>query len=305
MNRKALIFGYGSAGRRHLNVLKKHFPKIEITIFTNKQNKSINSISNYTKIKELNPDFFIVANETENHLKILTYLEANFRNKNILIEKPLFHKINKINKLKNYVYINYNLRFHPLILKIKSLIKNKKILLAQIICNSYLPNWRPGQNYKNSYSAKAIGGGVLLDLSHELDYIKFLFGNYLPIQAVNKKISNLDISSDDLLILTGKFNKNSYFNLILTYFGRIPKREIIIETSDISIKCCLLTNELIVVRPKSKKIIKLKKNFSTNDMFHKVHKSILENKNKKIVCNFEDGYSLLKTLEKIKKIKLS
>ena len=102
----------------------------------------------------------------------------NLKNIKVLIEKPLFHKFYNINLRKNQYFIGYNMRFNPLIQKLKKLIKKNKIWNVNIICSSFLPNWRK-QKYFKSYSAiKRKGGGVLLDLSHELDYTKFLFGNW-------------------------------------------------------------------------------------------------------------------------------
>ncbi len=59
-------------------------------------------------------------------------------------------------------------------------------LYTSVECGSYLPDWRPGNNYKKSVSAKKdLGGGVLLELSHELDYIRWIFGEIKNIYAVS------------------------------------------------------------------------------------------------------------------------
>ena len=72
---------------------------------------------------------------------------------------------------------------------------------ARVICSSYLPDWRPGVDYRTVYSAhKALGGGVTIDLIHEWDYLVDLFG--VPQKLYNFKgtYSDLEIDSDDLSV---------------------------------------------------------------------------------------------------------
>ena len=90
----------------------------------------------------------------------------------------MFNKFYKIkNNLKNRYYVGYNLRFHPVLIYLKQFLIRKKIFSINVISHSYLPNWRK-INYRHSISAnKKLGGGVLLELSHELDYLKWIFKN--------------------------------------------------------------------------------------------------------------------------------
>ena len=116
--------------------------------------------------------------------------KKNCKNKFVLVEKPLFSKPNKINIKKNKYYVGYNLRFNPIINFLKKKIKSKKIWSVNIFCGSYLPNWRNNIDYRKSSSAKKhLGGGVLLDLSHELDYVQWLFGKIEIEHCKSKKLS--------------------------------------------------------------------------------------------------------------------
>ena len=89
---KIVIIGYGSAGRRHARIINNNFKNIEINILTKQRVKKFRSFKNLNEIKKINPDYIIIASETIKHLNQLKYLEKNFKNKKILIEKPLFHK---------------------------------------------------------------------------------------------------------------------------------------------------------------------------------------------------------------------
>ena len=141
---------------------------------------------------------------------------------------------------------------------------------------------------------------MLLDLSHELDYISYLFGNWKPLFAVSKKISNLDIKSDDYLSLFATNNNNLKIYLELNYFTRIPKRQIFIYSKNLSLKIDLLKNEAIIIKDKiiSKKI----KKFKIDEMYEAQHIDII-NKKFKFACNYNDGIKIMKKIDKIRDLK--
>ena len=97
---------------------------------------------------------------------------------------------------------------------------------ARVICSSYLPDWRPGVDYRTVYSAhKALGGGVTIDLIHEWDYLVELFG--VPEKLYNFKgtYSDLEIDSDDLSVYIAKY-PTLLAEVHLDYFGRGYRRSI-------------------------------------------------------------------------------
>ena len=116
---KTVIIGYGSIGRKHASVLTKSFKKIKLYICTKQKLTNFRCFKNLNKIKEIQPDYVIIASETSKHYQQLKYLENNLKNTKILVEKPLFHTNKKLNIKNNKVYVGYNLRFHPFILKLK------------------------------------------------------------------------------------------------------------------------------------------------------------------------------------------
>jgi predicted dehydrogenase len=107
---------------------------------------------------------------------------------------------NMMDVTKQWAVIGYSLRFHPALQIIKSLLSEIGTpLYARAEVGQYLPDWHPTENYKHWYMAhEDQGGGALLDLSHELDYMMWLFGNMLEWHGTVKTISNLKIDSDDI-----------------------------------------------------------------------------------------------------------
>lgn len=296
---KVLIIGYGSIGKRHEGVLSqfKNIKTIDIVTKQNLDNK--NTFLSLKKVTNLNSyDYFIISSPTNKHFKQLKYIESKVSNKIIFCEKPLFKTDKKLKIKNNSVYIGYVLRFHPLLLKLKKILNNEKILSANTSCGQYLPTWRPDSDYKKSYSAsKEQGGGVLLDLSHEIDYIEWLFGGMKEIKSYQRKISDLEIDSDDYLSLIAITKKDIFINLNIDYISKITHRTIKIDTIENSYTLDFIKNTLL---QKNKNGVEKKynlPNLERNYMFKSMHKDILNKK--KNICTFREAKNVMKTISTI------
>jgi CMP-N,N'-diacetyllegionaminic acid synthase len=300
MNKKILISGYGSIGRRHASILSRLFDKKNITILTNQKLSNFRTIRSTKEIRKVNPHYIVVCNPTSDHANKIKYIEKNFENKVVLVEKPLFFKLNKFNVKKNKFYVGYNLRFNPIINFLKKKLKSKKIWNVNLFCGSYLPDWRNNIDYRKSSSAKKkLGGGVLLDLSHELDYLQWLFGNIEIQYCKSKKLSNLDIETDDFLNLVGKTKKALSFQLTLNYFTRKPTRQIYIDGKNISMQADLIKKQVIYYEGNKKRIYNFV-NSNRNSEYKAQHLAILSNKFKDKLCTFEEGKQIMYLINKIK-----
>ena len=177
------------------------------------------------------------------------------------------------------------------------MIKGKEIFNVSISCNSYLPKWRKNINYQESSSAKkSLGGGVLLDLSHEIDYMNHIFGEVEPLFKFNSKISNLEIETEDYLNVFGKFkNRNAFLQLELSYFSHFEKREILVSCNDISIKADLIMNTISsnegdeVCFP----------DFNISDTYLLQHEAIFDKKHTKL-CSLEEGLRVMDLIEDLR-----
>ena len=153
-------------------------------------------------------------------------------------------------------------------------------------------------NYKESNSAKKIyGGGALLELSHELDYLQWILRSSLKINyALINKNSSLKIDVEDNAILVGKINK-TVFSINLNFYSFLPRRKIIINGKNFSLEADLFKNDIIINEPNSKKIRKFKiDNLYTYKM---QHKHLLRNKSS-ISCTYNEGNKILSIIDKIK-----
>tara|TARA_B100000029_G_scaffold516521_1_gene630538 strand:- start:6373 stop:7371 length:999 start_codon:yes stop_codon:yes gene_type:complete len=320
---KISIFGSGSIGLRHLTNLIKLRKELKISsIFAfdtkNKKkflgkNKKFNFTQNIkTAAKGCDVAFICVPTHLHNQTinKILKYTKCHF-----YIEKPLSNEIKdclktlkKIKKIKKKVGVGYMLVNHPIILKTQSLLNQKKIgkiIFVRAECGFYLPNWHPWEDYRKFYMAhKNQGGGVLLDTSHEINYLQRLFGKVKNIQGLVGKYSNLEITSDDLSLSILNFKKDNvigHVHLDLLQFKKSRSFKII-GTKGI-IEGCLTTNKLKIYDNNKKKKIEKKLNYNFNNIYFTQLRqfwSLIKNK-KNNLCTGDEAYHTMQIIESIRK----
>lgn len=296
---KALVIGFGSIGRRHAEILS-NMEEIEfVSILSNQKEVPYEKIKTLEEIKKIDPDYIVVASPTSQHFTSVKFIEENLKNKKVLVEKPLFGSQKNFDILNNKIYVGYNFRFHPLIQKLKILISNKEIWNFQIYCGSYLPAWRPDRDYRKTSSAKkSLGGGVLLDLSHELDYAQWLIGPIELKYAFNEKISDLDITSDDYLSFFGENQTKTKLHISLNYFTRKSIRKIIIDGNSINIHADLINNSLTAF-DNGKDIQCSWENLNRNYTYEAQHYALI-NDERKYLCTYIEGMNTLKLINKIR-----
>ena len=303
---KVLLIGFGSIGKRHYEILNSIKTINEIHVVT-KQN--LENIVHFKNIEEVNNvqiyDYFIVASETAKHFQQLNYLNKHVNNKKILVEKPLFERTyNLDNSIKNRIFIAYNLRFHPLLQKLANITSNEEVYYVNVICGQYLPTWRPGRDYRVSYSAEIKrGGGVLRDLSHELDYIEWLFGKLQNLKTINTKISDLEINSDDIFTAIGTTDKNTIINISIDYISKSPLRRIIIHTKNRTIEADIIKNSISICDKECKTEYFDYKDLERNHTYRIMHEKIIHDSFDNI-CTYEEGLNIVRLIEQTKFIKV-
>lgn len=307
---KIIFFGLGSIGERHIKLLRKNFNH---TIFvyrsTNKSkpnNLGIKELYSWQAVERLAPDLAFITNPT--YLHIETAIKCAELGMNLFIEKPLCSDITGLNKLIELVkekklttYVAYCMRFNPLIKHIQKYIKNKQMMHCNIIASSYLPNWRPRQDYRESYSAhKKQGGGVVLDLSHEIDYSVYLFGDIIEMKGNYGKISKLSVDTEDYADILIKC-KRATINMHLNFFSRNKERKISIDFADSSyIKADFIKNNWTVCEKRNLK--KYKYYLRPDQMYLSQLTYFFKNyENKRMMNNVLEAEKLLKNIISFKK----
>ncbi len=253
---KVLIIGLGSIGKKHVAAIKQIHPECIIYALRSSADKSeVPGVFNLYHLDDINfkPDFIVISNPTQTHAdtiaKMLKYGSPLF------IEKPAMGSltnsvrlIDTLNAEELITYVACNMRFHPAIIFLKNLLEKDKpnINEVNIYCGSYLPLWRPGKDFRKIYSAiPELGGGVHLDLIHEIDYAKWLFGIPDSVRSLKRNVSSLKIRSIDFAQYNFLY-KDFTVNITLNYFRTEAKREIEILTDKQVIIADLLQNKITI-----------------------------------------------------------
>lgn len=195
-------------------------------------------------------DFVMICNPTSEHFEAIEK-SANL-GVPLFIEKPPLmdlkcakELVGIIREQKISTYTAFLFRFHPVFLWLGQNLKGKRVLEIQAYCGSYLPEWRPNRDYREVYNAKAeLGGGVQLDLIHELDYLIFLFGKPDDIMAYRSKVSQLEINSTDVAHYWMQYQSYNA-SIILNYYRRGAKRSLEIVMNEGTWTADLINSRII------------------------------------------------------------
>lgn len=234
---KVLFIGIGSIASRHIRNLRKMFGgSLSITGLRSKSGRKlapdIPSMIDYIYTDEnsldTGYDAVFITNPTSKHYD--TLLRHRERSQCFFIEKPVFHRCDMnlgpfLNDGKLY-YVACPLRYTDTVQYLKTQVDFKSVHAMRCISSSYLPGWRPGIDYRDTYSAhKNLGGGVSIDLIHEWDYIHYLAGSPTEVKSFICKKSGLEIDCDDIAVYIAEY-PDKIVELHLDYFGRETVRKI-------------------------------------------------------------------------------
>jgi len=291
--KRALIVGFGSIGKRHYEVLSSL--GWNVAVVSRRQLVDVLLFSEINEaLEKFNPSYVVVANETSSHFDAILRLSSCGYTGSVLVEKPVFSKFTEFpaNQFKR-CGVAYNLRFHPAIQRLRTLLLGQKVLSVNVYVGQYLPLWRPGRNYVDSYSADAEkGGGVLLDLSHEVDYLLWLFGDWSKLVALKGKFSHLQISSEDVVSLLYQSQLCPVISLSLNYLDRVGRREIIVNTDEFTVFVNLVNGDFKIDNHFENFLVE--RNCTYQKMHEAMHSSMSSD-----VCSVEQGLAALRFIESV------
>jgi hypothetical protein len=257
-----LVVGSGSIARRHIrNLLALGASRVDVVTRRNVAGEDPFSDSRVHVLPET-PDTHVavavVATATNTHLATARGLVA--AGTHVLIEKPLAAAVTPDLQLLadeaeargTVVRVAYNMRLLPVIERVKALVADGAIgrpLFARIEVGQWLPDWRPERDYRESYSVSAErGGGVALDLSHEVDYMMFLFGRPENWTVRHAKTGLLDLDCEDVFEGIYLYPMGFTCSVHLDYLERTPRRRMRVVGSTGEIECDIVGRRLTVRR---------------------------------------------------------
>ena len=192
----AVVVGQGSIGARHARLLSAAGVEVRTV--------SAHAPGAHRLVKDAvadgRPRYAVVATPTGAHAATLIELEKSGFSGSVLIEKPVVAATAELPALDAFsdVHVGYNMRFHPVVRELRKRLAGETVLAANIFAGSWLPGWRPDRELGATSSARrGDGGGVLRDLSHELDYAGWVFGPLVADAARGGRLGELAIDVED------------------------------------------------------------------------------------------------------------
>ena len=248
-----LFVGYGSIAKRHIENLTTIFCEREevlaIDILRHAESDDLPGIDRiFTSSDEIDVkyDAVFITNPTSMHYETLAGC-LGFSDY-FFLEKPAFDRtdydVEALGLSGKTIYVACPLRYTRVIGWLHENFDFSKANALRVISSSYLPDWRPGIDYRDTYSAHTSqGGGVSIDLIHEWDYVHHLVGAPERVLSAVGKCSDLEIDADDYAVYIGEY-PDMVLEMHLDYFGRKALRRLEIMTSEDTVVCDLLRGSI-------------------------------------------------------------
>lgn len=306
MNKEVLIIGYGSIGKRHArNLIDLGIKPYILTKHPDQLNAKF--IQDIRLVKDRDIKYCIISSPTARHLNDMRQCTASLcKLKYVLIEKPLESLFSRAWKIRDTagkrgikVYVAYNMRFLDIFDAVRRFIRWHKgeIKIIEAVAGQDLREWRPRRDIAGSYSAyRKSGGGVDLDLSHEIDYILWLFGaGFRDKMMYRAKISGLKIESPDVFRLILDY-KRFIADISLDYIRKPKERYLkMICNTGSNLYYDFIEDEL---RIGGKRVMRRSDDIMTSS-YKRMLKAFLgiDKAGKLKLCSLEEALDVLKVLE--------
>ncbi|HAH20830.1 MAG: hypothetical protein A2Y00_03050 [Omnitrophica WOR_2 bacterium GWF2_43_52] len=238
---KYLVVGSGSIGKRRIGILNDlGITSIDICDKSETRMDDVcqkyrveGRYTDYAVALAKKPDVVIICTPPVFHISIAkAAVEAGA---GLMIEKPLAHNLDGVDSLikliqkkKAIAGVAYTLRFHKGVNLLRNIVEQKiigKVYSVRAECGQYLPDWHPWEDYRNWYmSKKNEGGGAILDISHEIDYVRWLLGDAKEVGCFYGTISDLQMDADDVAEILLRFKSGAISSIHLDLLQRDYRR---------------------------------------------------------------------------------
>jgi predicted dehydrogenase len=278
-----LVAGAGSIGRRHLANLQKlgcrrlaaadpDAGRLQSAV----DQISVESFPDFDEaLSNFKPDVVFVC--TPPFLHVEQALRALGSGADVFIEKPLSNHLEGVRELKaeagkhrRVVQVGYNLRFNPGIRMLKQFVEEGvagRILWARAEVAQYLPDWRPLQDYRQSYTARhELGGGIILDASHEIDYLLWLLGPPRELTCMAGRVSGLEVNVEDCATILLRLRSGAQADVHMDFAQRTTSRSCVLAGECARLEWEHAQNQVRIIRPEKEPEI-IKYEAETNQMY--------------------------------------
>lgn len=233
------VVGMGSIAKRHLANLRHLHPDAKIySVSASGRNTELSvhadAVISLDQLLEEKPAYAIIASPAPYHVTTAKILLQN--GIAVLIEKPLADTVESCEELisggislqSSIVSVGYCLRFLPSAQVVKNYLDAGLLGVVYNVesnVGQFLPGWRTDKNYKDSVSArKELGGGALLEISHELDYLFWLFGDLELQHSWLRTTDELGLDVEEIADLVLTTTSDTYISVHLDFIQKSTQR---------------------------------------------------------------------------------
>lgn len=253
---KIAFVGIGSIAKKHIKAIRTIEPNAEIFALRSSRDAEkyvgVKDFYSYDDFNGIAPDFIIVSNPTSKHYETIVRLLP--LGKPLFVEKPLFAElghedvIKELDENRVLTYVACDMRFQDCLRWMHGYMQEHRqqvrINEINVYCGSYLPEWRSGTDFRKCYSAiPELGGGVHIDLIHDVDYVYWIFGKPQKHSAIYRNVSSLNIRAFDYASFNLEYPEYSA-NIVLNYYRRDAKRYMEVLFDDCTWTIDMLKNEI-------------------------------------------------------------
>jgi spore coat polysaccharide biosynthesis protein SpsF len=283
LTRPVLVAGAGSIGRRHLGNLRK-LGLTQLAVCDPDAARQEYAASEFqvqcfstfeAGLKTFQPELVLVCTPPVHHIPQAK--QALQGGAHVFIEKPVSDKLDGVIEIEEQavrrgltVQVGYNLRFNPGIQLLKRLTEEGvpgRILWARAEVAQYLPEWRPWQDYRESYTARReLGGGIILDASHEIDYMLWLLGAPRELACMAGQVGGMDVNVEDCATILIRFASGAQADIHMDFVQRNASRLCVLAGESATLEWYYARNEVSIIRPGNEREI-IKYEFETNQMY--------------------------------------
>lgn len=223
---RAVVVGMGSIGSRHARILREL--GCTVAVVSGRPQPEWEQYATLDEALSFDlPDYVVVANETSRHGETLALLADYGFDGHVLCEKPVAAARAEMTRAPSQTRVGYNLRYHPLADVLRDAVATHRPLVWTMSVGYWLPLWRPDRDYRTGYAAhRALGGGVLRDLSHELDLLTWLVGPVQRVTALGGHVSQLETDTDDAWSILAQTRDCGIVTVQLNYLDRVARRTV-------------------------------------------------------------------------------
>lgn len=318
---RAIVTGTGSIALRHLRNLRGMFPEASLVLVSRRPAGELTDehraladeiVAGMEPALARPADLAIIASPAPFHVdQALPAIRSGLP---LLIEKPLAHRLESCAPLRDPdlprkapILVGYCLRYHPLVLEMERRVGEGAIGRLHCIradVGQYLPDWRPGSDYRQSVSAQAaMGGGALLELSHELDLVRLFAGLPEKVTALTARLGGLEIDVEDLaevVMQHGAAPHTIVSSVHLDLLRRVKRRRLILDGESGSLELDFIRGTLTECRPTGEPVVReMPAGFTVNDLYLAEIEDLLHCRETGTTprASLEDGFNTLRIAE--------